>query len=314
MAKNIIEVDRLTKKFKKVSAVDAISFTVKKGEVFGFLGPNGAGKTTTVRMLTGVIIPTAGDAKIQDHDISKEPLLSRAHIAVVPEEANVYRDLSVWQNIILMGQLYGIEKSRLIQDAEHFLNTLGLSERKKQKAFQLSKGLRQRLMLAAALVTKPDILFLDEPTGGLDVKSTRLIYQIINDLNRQGLTIFLTTHNMAEAGRLCSRVAIINKGQIVAIDNPESLKSAISSRQYLQVQLKDKGFDSKDWELLPDAVQIESDGLNYKLYTDTPGQLASEVVRLADKRGLQISHLCTCKPTLDEVFLYFTDKEKGKGV
>jgi ABC-2 type transport system ATP-binding protein len=314
MGKNVIEVNRLTKKFKKVSAVDNISFTVKKGEIFGFLGPNGAGKTTTVRMLTGAIVPTTGEAKIQDHDICKQPLLSRAHIAVVPEEANVYRDLSVWQNVILMGQLYGIEKSQLVSDAEHFLDVLGLNERKKQKAFQLSKGLRQRLMLAAALVTKPDILFLDEPTSGLDVKSTRLIYQIINDLNRQSLTIFLTTHNMAEASRLCSRVAIINRGKIAAIDNPESLRSAISSRQYLQVHLKDKGFNSKDVELLPDVFQIESDGLNYKLYTNTPGQLASAVVRLADKAGLQITYICTCKPTLDEVFLHFTDKEKGEEV
>ncbi len=314
MVQNVIEVNKLTKKFKKVNAVDKISFTVKKGEIFGFLGPNGAGKTTTVRMLTGVIIPTSGEAKIQNHDICKQPLLSRAHIAVVPEEANVYRDLSVWQNIMLMGQLYGIEKRQLIREAEYFLNTLGLSERKKQKAFQLSKGLRQRLMLAAALVTKPDILFLDEPTGGLDVKSTRLIYRIINDLNRQGLTIFLTTHNMAEASRLCSRVAIINRGKIAAIDNPERLKSAISSRQYLEVQLKGEGFDFKDLELLSGILHIQSEGLNYKLYTDTPGQVVSEVVRLADKRGLQISQVCTCKPTLDEVFLYFTDKGKGDEV
>ena len=143
----VIEVKGLTRKFDYMVAVDHVEFRVYQGEIFGFLGPNGAGKTTTVRMLTGVINPTEGTASIQGHDISKEPLLSRAHIAVVPEEANVYLDLSVWQNLMLMAELYGVGRDRRFQEAERLLDALGLAERKKQKARTLSKGLRQRLML-----------------------------------------------------------------------------------------------------------------------------------------------------------------------
>jgi len=218
--KAVIEAKGLTRKFGNLVAVDHVDFGVYQGEILGFLGPNGAGKTTTVRLLTGVIDSTEGTATIQGHDIRKEPLLSRAHIAVVPEEANVYLDLSVWQNLMLMAQLHGVTRHRCLQEAERLLDALGLAERKKQKARALSKGLRQRLMLCAALVTGPEVLFLDEPTSGLDVQSARLIRQTVSDLNRSGLTVFLTTHNMGEADEMCSRVAIIDHGCIVAIAPP----------------------------------------------------------------------------------------------
>jgi len=158
--KAVIEAKRLTRKFGNFVAVDHVEFKVYQGEVFGFLGPNGAGKTTTVRMLTGVIDPTEGTATIQGHDIRKEPLLSRMHIAVVPEEANVYLDLSVWQNLMLMAELYGVPRHRFLPEAKRLLESLGLAERKRQKARVLSKGLRQRLMLCAALVTGPEVILL----------------------------------------------------------------------------------------------------------------------------------------------------------
>ena len=207
--KPVIEVQNLTRTFGDLVAVDHIAFEVSRGEIFGFLGPNGAGKTTTIRMLTSVIDPTKGTAAIQGHDIRKESLLSRAHIAVVPEEANVYLDLSVWQNIMLMAEFHSIARRQRFRKAEQLLDVLGLAERKKQKARTLSKGLRQRLMLCAALVTSPEVLFLDEPTSGLDVQSARLIRRIVTDLNQNGLSVFLTTHNMHEASEMCSRVAII---------------------------------------------------------------------------------------------------------
>ncbi|MBD3264856.1 MAG: ATP-binding cassette domain-containing protein [Candidatus Omnitrophica bacterium] len=310
----VIQVKNLSRNFGRLTVVDRLNFEVYKGEIFGFLGPNGAGKTTTVRMLTGVITPSGGTVEIENHDIIKEPLLSRAHIAVVPEQANVYLDLTVWQNVMLMGQLYGIDKFKLHREADNLLDTIGLKDRKRQKACELSKGFRQRLMLAAALVTKPDILFLDEPTSGLDVKSTRLIHQIITDLNHKGQTIFLTTHNMTEASQMCGRVAIIHKGKIAAIDNPESLRLTISSHQYVEVYFAAKPADCVDLESLPNVLGIEANELNFKLYTNTPGRVAVEVVRLADEKGLEIKHLCTCKPTLDEVFLHFTGKENREKV
>ena len=196
----VIAARGLIKRFGPVTAVAGVDFDVQTGELFGFLGPNGAGKTTTIRMLTGVLEPSDGTATIQDHDIRTEALLSRAHLGVVPEEANVYLDLTVWRNLMLMAELHGVPRRQRVSEGERLLEVLGLADRKLHKARALSKGLRQRLMLCAALVTGPEILFLDEPTSGLDVASARLIRQIVRKLNDDGLTVFLTTHNMDEAG------------------------------------------------------------------------------------------------------------------
>ena len=310
----VIEVKGLARKFGNLVAVDHVEFGVYQGEIFGFLGPNGAGKTTTVRMLTGVIDPTEGTATIQGHDILKEPLLSRAHIAVVPEEANVYLDLSVWQNLILMAELHGVARHRRIQEAERLLDALGLAERKKQKARALSKGLRQRLMLCAALVTSPEVLFLDEPTGGLDIQSARLIRRIVSDLNRSGLTVFLTTHNMSEASEMCSRVAIIDKGCIAAIDTPEKLRTTISSRQYVEVSFAGAAPKNNELESLPGVLQVDVDNRTFRLYTKLPGQVVTEVVGLANRRGLEITDLSNRKPSLEDVFLYFTRGRKQRGL
>ena len=310
--KSVIKVQGLTRKFDELVAVDHVQFEVFQGEIFGFLGPNGAGKTTTVRMLTGVIDPTEGTAIIQGHDIRREPLLSRAHIAVVPEEANVYLDLTVWQNLMLMAALHGVARRPRVQEAERLLDVLGLAERRKEKARALSKGLRQRLMLCAALVTRPEVLFLDEPTSGLDVQSTRLIRRIVANLNRNGVTVFLTTHNMNEADEICSRVAIINKGHIAAIDRPEKLRSTISSRQYVEVSFAGAALADVGFESLPGVSQIDSHGRTYRLYTTKPGRLTAEVVRLADKQRLEIMHLSTRQASLEDVFLYLTSVSKGE--
>ena len=310
----VIEVKGLTRKFGNLVAVDHVEFGVCQGEIFGFLGPNGAGKTTTIRMLTGVLDPTEGTATIQGHDIRNEPLLSRAHIAVVPEEANVYLDLSVWQNLMLMAELHGVARDRRLQEANRLLDALGLAERKKQKARALSKGLRQRLMLCAALVTGPEVLFLDEPTSGLDVQSARLIRQIVSDLNRSGLTVFLTTHNMSEAGEMCSRVAIIDKGRIAAIDTPEKLRSTISSRQYIEVRFAGATPEHNELESLPGVSQIDADNRTFRLYTRLPGQVVTEVVRLADSRGLEIADLGNREPSLEDVFLHLTSGRKESGL
>ena len=312
--KAVIEARGLTRKFGHLVAVDHVEFGVYQGEIFGFLGPNGAGKTTTVRMLTGVIDPTEGTATIQGHDIREEPLLSRAHIAVVPEEANVYLDLSVWQNLMLMAELHGVARHRRLREAERLLDAFELTERKKQKARALSKGLRQRLMLCAALVTGPEVLFLDEPTSGLDVQSARLIREIVSDMNRSGLTVFLTTHNMSEAGEMCSRVAIIDKGCIAAIDTPEQLRSTISSRQYIEVSFAGAAPEHNELASLPGVSHIDADNRTFRLYTKLPGHVVTEVVRLADRRGLEITDLGNRKPSLEDVFLHFTSGCKERGL
>jgi len=308
-----IEVRGLSKRFGQVQAVAGVDFEVLRGELFGFLGPNGAGKTTTVRMLTGVLEPSGGTAAIEGHDIRTDALLSRAHLGIVPEEANVYLDLSVWQNLMLMAELHGVPRRQWVREGQRLLEVLGLAERKSHKARTLSKGLRQRLMLCTVLVTGPDILFLDEPTTGLDVQSARLIRQTVRERNREGLTVFLTTHNMREAEEMCSRVAIINQGHIVGIGTPERLRSAMRSSQYLEVALASGQVRPSELERLPGASRVSVEGNRVRLYGEQPGQLAIEVARLAEAKGLQIAHLCTRKPSLEDVFLYFTD-DHGEGL
>jgi len=314
MSDTVVDVQGLVKHFDGVTAVAGISFAVQSGELFGFLGPNGAGKTTTVRLLTGVLEPTKGTAAIQGHDIRSQSLLSRAHIAVVPEEANVYLDLSVWQNIMLMAELYGIPNKQRTRKAVELLDLLGLTERSKQKARTLSKGLRQRLMLCTALVTEPEILFLDEPTSGLDVQSKQIIHQIIRQLNSKRLTVFLTTHNMDEAEKMCSRVAIINNGQIAAIDTPEGLRSAVRSRQFVEVSFSGQLPILEELRSLHGVSSVDFTDNTIRLYSKAPGQTAAEVVYFARSKNIEIEQLCTKKPSLEEVFLYFTSQDEKEPV
>ncbi len=301
----VIKVNGLTRRFGNLTAVDDISFQVAKGEIFGFLGPNGAGKTTTIRMLTGVIEPTSGSATIQGHDIRKESILSREHIAVVPEQANVYLDLSAWRNLMLMAELYGVPRDRRISEGKRLLEVLGLTNKKDSKARELSKGLKQRLMLCAALVTDPEVLFLDEPTSGLDVQSARLIRKIVRELNADGLTVFLTTHNMVEAGDICSRVAIINSGHIAAIDTPEKLRSMASKRHYVEAVFKNQAPPVEKLKSLPGVNKLESDQSIFRLYTTTPGSVATALAMLTAGLGLELDQLNTRKPSLEDVFLYY---------
>jgi len=304
--KTVIKVNNLSRRFGNLTAVDSIDFQVVKGEIFGFLGPNGAGKTTTIRMLTGVIEPTSGSATIQGHDIRKESILSREHIAVVPEQANVYLDLSIWRNLMLMAELYGVPRNRRVSEGERLLEALGLTNKKDSKARELSKGFKQRLMLCAALVTDPEVLFLDEPTSGLDVQSARLIRKIVRELNADGLTVFLTTHNMVEAGDICSRVAIINNGQIVAIDTPGNLRSMASKRHYVEAVFKGQVPPVNKLESLPGVIRLESNQNVLRLYTEAPGSVASQLAVLTANLGLELDQLNTREPSLEDVFLYYT--------
>jgi len=306
---SVIQARGLTRRFGDLTAVNHVEFEVEEAEVFGFLGPNGAGKTTTVRMLTGVIEPTEGTAAIQGHDIRTEPLDAREHLGIVPEEANVYLDLSVWRNVMLMAELHAVPRRRRAEAAGRLLDRLGLGGRRKQKARALSKGLRQRLMLCSALVSGPEILFLDEPTSGLDVHSARLIRDIVRQMNEEGLTVFLTTHNMAEAQEMCDRVAILSRGSIVAIDTPARLRDAMESSQYVEVRFGNGAPSEDELAALPGIEQVSAGGGGYRLYSGDPGQAAKTVVRFADQNALDIAAIATRKPSLEDVFVHLTGRE-----
>jgi len=223
---NSIEVDGLSRTFNSLHAVDRISFTVAAGEVFGFLGHNGAGKTTTIRMLSGQLRPTAGTARVAGCDVTIEQQRLRPLVGVVSEHQNLYERMSARENLAFAARLYGAPLERI----DEVLQQVDLLDRAKDNVQHYSNGMKQRLLIARALLHRPQIIFLDEPTRGLDPVVGREIRRLVTELATQGVTIFLTTHYMEEADELCSRVAFLSEGRIVALDTPDNLKLAHGQR------------------------------------------------------------------------------------
>jgi len=250
-----IKVNDLTKLFGRITAVDHISFEVSRGELFGFLGPNGAGKTTTIRMLTGIIKKDSGEVSIMGYPAGS--VRAKQLSGVMPELSNAYLDLTAWGNLMLMAELYRIPANQAKERAGSLLQNLGLFERKDSKAATYSMGMRKRLVLSMALIPNPQILFLDEPTSGLDVQSVRFMRALLRNLKHEGKTIFLTTHNMDEAAEMCERVAIINRGRIVALDSPDNL-SITAGRVYLIDVSFDKAVSQEMLANLPGVNRLET--------------------------------------------------------
>jgi len=283
-------------------AVDRISFQVKKGELFGFLGPNAAGKTTTIRMLTGVIKPDGGTASVFGYDALREGLKTKQLMGIVPEMANAYVDLSAWNNLMLIGELYGVPKKQRREVASRLLKDFGLYERRNHLVKGFSRGMKQKLLLSMALINEPQILFLDEPTSGLDVESQRLIRDIIREFNKNGTTVFLTTHNMEEANQLCDKIAIINHGKIAAIDSPKRLRLRSSGLQSIEVSF-DKAVNVEDFSKVQGVNEAKKMGDKTRLYVDEPSVVIDQLVNFARSKRLKIISLSTLAPTLEDVFL-----------
>jgi ABC-2 type transport system ATP-binding protein len=307
-----IEVEGLTKYYGDLLAVDHISFQVRQGEVFGFLGPNGAGKTTTQRMLTGLLLPSEGRVLVFGHDLVRSPYPAKRRIGLVPEESNVYAELSAWGNLMFAARLYRVPRRERVRRAQELLTAFGLWERRQDKVVNFSKGMRRRLCIAMAIIHRPSLLFLDEPTPGLDVQSARLIRELIRELNSQGTTIFLTTHQIEEANQLCDRVAIIDRGRIAAIDTPERLKAAFRRVQSVEVAFDLSGqAHGRALSSLPGVSTAVKLGDKWRLYTEDPSALLPQVIRYAEEHGLRIVSLNTLGPSLEDVFLAITGQEVG---
>jgi len=307
--RNAIEVKGLTKRFGDITAVKSIDFEVGKGEFFGFLGPNGAGKTTTIRMLTGIIKPSSGNTAIMGFDIGKQTLEAKKLMGIIPEISNAYIDLSGWNNMMFQGELYGLNRAKRQELSKILLQEFELYDRSDQLVKFYSKGMKQRLIICLALLNQPEILFLDEPTSGLDVQSTFIIREKLRNINAKGATIFLTTHNMEEAGQLCERIAIINKGSMAAINSPEKLKLIVKELQSVAV-IFDKSIKKDLLSVLPGVIKTIKTGDEIKLYTKTPGKLVYELVDYSRIKNLKILTLNIVTPTLEDVFLKLTNKKE----
>jgi ABC-2 type transport system ATP-binding protein len=297
----VVEAVDLHKSFGDVKAVNGVSFKVREGEIYGLLGPNGAGKTTTIRMLIGLLKPDKGYALIMGHNVVEEPIKVKKLIGVVPEEANPYPDLSAWDNLILVGRLYGLPDSDIRERASNLLKLLDLYGVKDRKAKNLSKGQRQKLLIAMALISNPKVLFLDEPTGGLDVFSARTIRELILKLRRDGVTIFLTTHNIEEAGALCDRVAIIKGGRIVEEGSPDELKIKAGAYTYITITFNKALEEGRLDFLEPYEYSLQSSKLS--IICTKPAEVIVKVVDYVKKSGLEILDIKISPPTFEEVFM-----------
>jgi ABC-2 type transport system ATP-binding protein len=300
-----IEADHLSKSFGSVTAVDDVSIRVPEGGIFGFLGPNGAGKTTTIRLITGVLTPDAGSVRIGGVDIHRDPLAAKLKMGVIPENSTVYGDLTAEQNILWTAKFYGLDRPTRERRAGEILEGLGLTGRKDGMVRTFSKGMKQRISIACAIVHMPEILILDEPTVGLDVRSRRLVIDTVRHMNEEGSTVFLTTHNIEEANALCTTVSIINRGRIIATDSPERLKKTFDTTQYVEVSF------SRPVEgdlLLHDGVyRVERRGDKWRLYTENPDRVVKYLGALAERENLVILSIATSSPTLEEAFVRLTE-------
>jgi len=304
---DIILVNDLTKFYGNTLAVDHISFKAKEGEIFGFLGPNGAGKTTTIRMLVGLTQPSSGIAWIDGHDVIKESVEVKRTIGLVPETSNLYSELTALENLIYQAELYGIARKERKDRALQLLEEFGLKEHQEKPFQALSRGLKRRLTIAAALIHHPKILFLDEPTTGLDVMSARGLRKLILESKKKGLTIFLTTHYIPEAETLCDRVAIIVKGQIRIIDTPESIKAQVKESEILEIGLDRVSEELKGSFLSLNGVEkVLIDENRIRFYTRILDQVTPLIIRSLEEYGVKIQSINTLSPSLEDAFVRIT--------
>jgi ABC-2 type transport system ATP-binding protein len=305
-------VARLTKRYGEVVAVNGISFRVASGELFGFLGPNGAGKTTTINLLTGLARPDAGSINIGGIDCTSNPKAAQHLIGVVPDESNLYPELTGFENLCFCAALYGMRKNERQQRASVLLDMFGLTEAAHRKFAGYSRGMKRKLTFAAGMIHQPHILFLDEPTTGIDVASARQVRQIIADLHRSGTTVFLTTHYIEEAERLCERIAFIVNGRIVRTDRTANLLKPVKNKNVLLLSVSNAGGN------LPE--ETASTFPQYQFQSANPGQIRVEsvepinvgpLVRFLEDQGIQVAEARRYLPSLEDVFVQVTGIEAG---
>jgi ABC-2 type transport system ATP-binding protein len=296
----MIETENLSKRFGELLAVDRLSLGVEAGEVFGFLGPNGAGKTTTIRMLTALIEPTSGTARVAGHAIGREDGSIRKKVGILTESPGLYDRLSAERNLDFFAKMYEIDD--VAEPVERYLRMLGLWDRRQEAAGTFSKGMRQKLAIARALLHEPQVLFLDEPTGGLDPEAARLVRDFIAELRREGRTIVLCTHNLDEADRLCDRIAILN-GHLLALDTPAALRRALYARTVVFHLLQPMPEYLQRVEAFPFVRSVREVENKLVLELDEPEANNPVIVRALVEMGAEIQFVGEVRRTLEDVYL-----------
>jgi len=313
----VITVRDLKKTFKpksrkgvEVKALDGISFEVSRGEFFGLLGPNGAGKTTTIGILTTRVLPTEGVAQIEGIDVARDPVSVKRRIGVVPQVNNLDRALTAKEILLFHAEYFGVPKQEREERAHRLLERFELTERADEKITGWSGGMAQRLKIGRALMHDPAILFLDEPTTGLDPQARRAMWDLLTELNQKGLTILLTTHYMEEADQLCGRTAIVDHGKVLALDSPAQLKRSVPGGYLVELQVRSgaNGSFTDALQTLPGVVEIKSENDRVRIYADRVEGLLANAMRLAGEQNVMVTDAHVSEPSLENLFLHLTGR------
>ena len=308
---NILESQNLVKKYGDFTAVKGITFDIKEGEIFSLLGPNGAGKTTTISMLSTLYAPTSGDATIGGHSVTKDPMAVKRVIGVVPQDLALYEDLTAKENLVFWGQMYGLGGKSLNSRVDEVLEQIGLTDKAKNRVKTYSGGMKRRVNIGVGLLHKPRLLFMDEPTVGIDPQSRRAILDTVKDLNKHGMTVLYTTHYMEEAAELSSRVGIIDHGELIALGTQDELTKQVGETETLILHIG----ENEDPDALAKALSgvegvQKADVTDHEVsvITSDAKDILAAVVGKANERGIRIRSIDIREPNLEAVFLHLTGR------
>jgi len=307
----ILEVHDLVKKYGDLVAVKGISFDIKQGEIFSLLGPNGAGKTTTISILSTLFLPTSGDATVCGYSVIKQPMEVKKSIGVVPQEIALYNDLSALENLKFWGQMYGLRGKELSIRVDEVLEQIGLKDRAKQHIKTYSGGMKRRVNIGVGLLHKPKLLFMDEPTVGIDPQSRRAILDSVKELNRNGMTILYTTHYMEEAQELSDRVGIIDYGELIALGTQSELTAQVGEMDTLVLHLgenEDPAHVAENLQSLEGVLQANPVNHEVAIVTPSAEELLAPVISRTNEIGIRIYSVDIKEPNLEAVFLQLTGR------
>jgi ABC-2 type transport system ATP-binding protein len=308
---SILEVENLVKQYGDFTAVKGITFDIKQGEIFSLLGPNGAGKTTTISMLSTLYAPTSGSATIGGHSVTKDPMGVRNVIGVVPQDLALYEDLTARENLVFWGQMYNLSGTTLNHRVDEVLEQIGLTDKAKNRVKTYSGGMKRRVNIGVGLLHKPQLLFMDEPTVGIDPQSRRAILDTVKDLNKQGMTVLYTTHYMEEAEELSNRVGIIDHGEMIALGTQKELTQQVGESETLILHLEEganAGVLAKSFNGIKGIDKADASEHDVTVICPNAKDVLAEVVSKANEQGIKIRSIDIREPNLEAVFLHLTGR------
>lgn len=304
-----IEVQSLYKSFGEIHALQGTSFSVEEGEIFSLLGPNGAGKSTTISILSGLLEPDQGEATIMGHSIRTEPDAAKASLGVVPQDIALYPDLSARENLIFWGKMYGLRGAALKKRVDEVLEIIGLVDRQKDRIAKYSGGMKRRVNIGAALLHKPAVIIMDEPTVGIDPQSRRHILDNVKELNRQGMTVLYTTHYMEEAAELSDHIAIMDQGKVIAFGTHDELIRLVGEQTRLDLTLNVPGSQvAETWRKLEGVSQVVFDEDKATVLVDDSNRTLPRLFEVANALGVRITGVEIQEPNLEAVFMHLTGR------